>query len=336
LNLTRRLNEIQIQEAGARSEWEIVDRAAAPSAPTNASGMARYLAAFFAGIAAAILLVFVNQSLRAPLRGIPNHEILPGLSTLSPLPRLSGKSFRLKTKLTAVEEDASRLLVTEQPHYEKVMNAVYSSVFRIMEASQKGTPPVIVVTSPGDGEGKSVVAANLAVGFAATGLRTLLIDGHFQRPQIQNIFKLPFSAGMASLLAGLADTKSVAYPSRFSGLAIVPRGTAPLGPAQATLTPLAKALERLKKNQDVVVIDAGSINGDSTTMLWSSLATDIIMVARHGISLHGPFLEALPRMKASPHSRVWAILNDKPMGQRQDLVTRIQRSVRKGSAATIN
>ncbi len=336
LNLTKRLHEIQIQEAGARSEWEIVDRAVPPGAASNASSLMRFLVPALSGVLAAILLIFVNQSLRSPLRAVPAPESHTRLLTLASMPRLRGRSFKLKTALTAVGEDASRLLVTEQPHYEAVMNAVYASVFRLAEAGVKsGAAPVIVITSPSAGDGKSVVAANLAVGFAATGLRTTLVDGHFQKPQIQNIFKVPFSTGLASLINGVSDSKSISYGSRFPGLSIVPRGTAFLAPSQITLAAQAKALERIRKGQDVVIIDAGSIKGDSSAMLWASLATDIIIVVRHGISLHASFKEALPRVMDFNNARVWGMLNDKPVQERLDFLGGIQRSVRKGSAVSM-
>jgi Mrp family chromosome partitioning ATPase len=55
---------------------------------------------------------------------------------------------------------------------------------------------VIVVTSPGCGEGKTTVASNLGASFAATGRRVLLVDSDMRRPRLHDIFEVPLSPGV--------------------------------------------------------------------------------------------------------------------------------------------
>ena len=56
------------------------------------------------------------------------------------------------------------------------------------------------MTSTGPGEGKTVVAANLAIGLALTGQRVLLVDGDMRRPRIHDLFNLPLQPGLSDLL----------------------------------------------------------------------------------------------------------------------------------------
>ena len=60
----------------------------------------------------------------------------------------------------------------------------------------------LVVTSTGPGEGKSVVAANLAIGLAQAGQRVILIDGDMRRPRVHEMFSQKLEPGLSNLLVG--------------------------------------------------------------------------------------------------------------------------------------
>src|SRR5204862_4559494 len=99
---------------------------------------------------------------------------------------------------------------------------------RIVHADQ-GTPvKVIMITSPGSGEGKSVTAANLALTMAREYQRpTCLVDANFRTPKLQQMFGLDAVAkgpGLIDVLAGRATLDQALTFVEPSGITVLPAG----------------------------------------------------------------------------------------------------------------
>ncbi|MGH8687879.1 MAG: polysaccharide biosynthesis tyrosine autokinase [Burkholderiales bacterium] len=115
----------------------------------------------------------------------------------------------------------------------------------------------LVVASPGPGEGRSYVAANLAVAFAQLGERTLLIDADLRSPRQQRIFGVPDRPGLAEVLAGGAGRRAETALPEFGSLALLTAGAPPPNPQELLLGPaLAGLLEELAAEFDVLIFDS--------------------------------------------------------------------------------
>ena len=86
--------------------------------------------------------------------------------------------------------------------------------------------------APSAREGRSFVAANLAVVFSQLGQRTLLIDADFRAPRQQSIFNIPDRFGLSSALSGRADLSAAAPVSGLAGLSVMPAGPVPPNPLE--------------------------------------------------------------------------------------------------------
>src|SRR5207245_8707716 len=83
----------------------------------------------------------------------------------------------------------------------------------------------ILVTSPSPAEGKSTVAAHLAIAHAEQGKKTLLIDGDLRRPSVHRKFGFSVNAGLSSVLLGEVKWLQVLYkPENLPHLDILPAG----------------------------------------------------------------------------------------------------------------
>ncbi len=137
--------------------------------------------------------------------------------------------------------------------YRGVRTALYFS-------TQGAGHQVIQVTSPNVSDGKSTLAANLAVSIAQSGKRTLLIDADFRKPRVHKIFNVPAQVGMASVMAGQCDLGSAAQQTAIPNLSVMPCGPRPVNPAELLTSPKFKdLLEELRHQYDFVIVDTPPI-----------------------------------------------------------------------------
>jgi capsular exopolysaccharide synthesis family protein len=115
---------------------------------------------------------------------------------------------------------------------------------------------IFQVTSPDMGDGKSTLAANVAISIAQAGKSVLLIDADFRRPCIHKLFSITAERGLASVIAGEAELDDVIVPSGVPGLSVLPCGPHPPNPAELLTIPRFKELlDYLRERYDLVLLD---------------------------------------------------------------------------------
>lgn len=117
-------------------------------------------------------------------------------------------------------------------------------------------PRRLAIVSPGAAEGRSYLAANLAVAFAQLGERTLLVDADLRAPRQDRIFGIGDASGLAALLAGRAGREALVPLPDFGALALLPAGPPPHNPQELLSRPaLGALLQELRADFDVVLFD---------------------------------------------------------------------------------
>jgi protein-tyrosine kinase len=119
----------------------------------------------------------------------------------------------------------------------------------------------LAITSPNAREGRSFVAANLAVVFSQLGMRTLLIDADFRAPRQQAIFNISDRFGLSSALSGRSDLTAAAPVAGLAGLAVLPAGPLPPNPLELlSRAGFAALLSKAQSEYDLVLIDTPPVN----------------------------------------------------------------------------
>ncbi|HLX86818.1 MAG TPA: CpsD/CapB family tyrosine-protein kinase [Terriglobales bacterium] len=144
----------------------------------------------------------------------------------------------------------------------------------------------IVITSSIPEEGKSMIAANLALNQARSKvLSTVLVDGDLRRPELAKRFgfrrDLP---GLSEVLRGERELADVVYKLEGTGLRFIPAGVTPENPIELMQSSrLTQLLEQLETFFDWVIIDTPPIRPLADTPLWMKLADGVLLVAREGV-----------------------------------------------------
>jgi capsular exopolysaccharide synthesis family protein len=123
--------------------------------------------------------------------------------------------------------------------------------------STKGTDrKVIQITSPNTGDGKSTVAANLAIAIAQSGKRVVLVDGDMRRPRVHSLFGIPREVGLSSVIAGTATVSQALVDSGVERLSLVTSGPCPDNPAELLTQPrFETVLDELRQQFDFIIVD---------------------------------------------------------------------------------
>jgi protein-tyrosine kinase len=139
----------------------------------------------------------------------------------------------------------------------------------------------LVVASPETGEGRSYVAANLAVVFSQLGARTLLVDADMRKPRQHQIFGLPETHGLSTVLSGRADHKATFPIPGMNRLTVLPAGPLPPNPQELLSRPVfAQFMRDMQAVYDVVIIDTPPSKKYADAQSVAFRAGDALVVAR--------------------------------------------------------
>jgi capsular exopolysaccharide synthesis family protein len=208
-------------------------------------------------------------------------ELPPSAKPKSPE---AGSFESAKVLLPALAADARLVCLTDQGGLAAEKFRVLGLKLRHMRERQKIKR--IVITSSIPEEGKSLIAANLALNQSRSKiLNTVLIDGDLRRPELARRFGFNRSLpGLSEVLRGERQLSEVVYKLEGSGLRFVPAGVTPQNPIEVMqagrLQPL---LEQLETFFDWIIIDTPPVLPLADTPLWMKLADGVLLVAREGV-----------------------------------------------------
>ncbi len=144
-----------------------------------------------------------------------------------------------------------------------------------------------LITSTLPSEGKTTLAVNLALSFAAAGEKTVIIDADLRKPRLHEVFDLKHRVngnGMSSFLAGVTDELKM-YNNRTKNLGIIPSGPVPPNPAELLASERFKILlSRLTDRYDRIILDGPPHIGFADTLILSKCVGGIVLVSSIGES----------------------------------------------------
>lgn len=143
---------------------------------------------------------------------------------------------------------------------------------------------VLLVTSAGAEEGKTTVAANVAVAAARFGLHVILVDGDLRGAKVAGLFGHKASPGLSDLALFGGDPEEALIHVGPAGLALLPAGSPAPNPAELLASAgTRRVLDALAAKADLVVIDTGPVGVVADTLeLMRSADAPVLFVVRRG------------------------------------------------------
>lgn len=297
VDLQERAMTARLSERNALPEVSILDTAVAPRLPSSDTTLGIILVAIAAsvglGLALALLLDRTDKRFRYPDQA--TSEL--GLDIVGAIP-----SYKNPKNAAARLEEASQLIES------------FRTIALSVRAAFDGLGPVqLAITSPGPGDGKSFVSANLASALADSGYRTIIIDGDVRRGALHDIFApCDQTPGLIDYLAGEATLTDVVRPTQqHVNLSILPAGTRRRhGPELLASERMTQLVRELRTQFDAIIVDTAPLGAGIDPFAVGTATGSMVIVLRAGETdrkLAQAKLTVLDRM---PIRLIGAILND--------------------------
>ncbi len=271
-SLLERAKEIESMAGVSASNIQIVDRASLPILPDKPNVKLNLLLAVVIGLLGGIGCAFLSEYFADT---ITNPE---EISDRFRIPIL-GIIPQVKPDSDGVENTFLRH--PRAPFSE----AIRSSRVSIQLSGADTRSKSFLVTSGLPNEGKTTVAVNLALSFAAAGERVILIDVDFRKPSLQKIFSLSKSVngqGLSGFLAAMTD-KVCAYNRYHKNLSIVACGPVPPNPVELLASKrFQHLLKNLSSRYDRVILDAPPFIGFADVLVLSKRVGGVVLVSSIG------------------------------------------------------
>ena len=264
----------------------------------------------YAGMGLASLLFFVPFGLAGAweflLRRVSNTQQLEqsaNLAVIGEVARLPVRSRFARNRSTSVDRGMTV--------FEESIDGLRT---HLMLSEELMGMTVLAVTSAAEHEGKTSVAAQLAIKMAlASGKRTLVIDGDMRSPDIHNIFDIPLEPGLAEILAGDCSLEDAIVRDDKNHTDVIPAGRLRTSPHRLLGNgALHSFMKEVRSMYDHIIIDTPPILAASEALVLAREADRSLMCAMTNTSRIDQIKKAHERLVDAGGKPIGVVLNGVP------------------------
>lgn len=300
-SLTEKVGEIEAPLSGATSpvKLSIVQPGSVAIKPDSPKPLLNYALGLFIGLVLSIGLSVMIESLDTRIRSAKDIDGM-GSDTL-----LGGVTYDpsfVRNPLVVNSHPKSR----KAESYRQLRTNI-----QFVEAAQGKKSIVLSSAVPGDG--KTTTIANLALAFADTGKRVIVIDGDFRKPKLHKTFGIEGGVGLTNHLIGQAALEDVIQTWGTTGLSVLPAGKVPPNPSELLGSEAMLALlHRLEGSFDVVLIDTAPLLPVTDAAILSRITGGVVMVVSVGKTTKPQLRAAIGHLAAVDGKLLGFVMNRIP------------------------
>ena len=268
--LLNQLASLDLKQSGQEVRVAVTQEPVVVARPVSPRLSYVVLASLLGGFAVGLVLVHLLEALDDRFRSFEEMQSRLGVAVLSMVQHMKSSET---TGLDALAMHAAP-------------SSVESEAFRTLRTALALTHPdarQIVISSPEPGDGKTTILANLAVAYAHSDKKTLLVDADMRRPGLTSLMNMRGTTGLSEVLRSEGDVARSAaahiQPSGMKGLDILPCGPRPTNPAELLGSPrFSQFLAWAETVYDQILVDSPPAVATSDTALIGRLVDGVILV----------------------------------------------------------
>ena len=271
--LLQKHEEARIAKASTISNINIVDPAIVPDKPVKPQKGKNLLLGLLVGLMVGAGAAFFTDYLDDTIKDEEEAKRALAWPLLAMIPAIEG---------TAKGSGPADLVVQTNPKSSST-EAFRGLRTAIHFSSLKRDCKVVMITSSFPGEGKTTIAANLALTFAQSGNRVLLVDCDLRRPALHKIFEHSRNPGVTEVLAGDVPLAKALHATGIDNIALLTAGTIPPNPAELLSSDsMRDLLARLRASYDIIILDAPPVIPVTDAPLLTALTDLVVVVIESG------------------------------------------------------
>ncbi len=311
--VTNRMKETDLTGAIRFNNVRILDAARVPSAPYSPNRGMNLLMGLLAGLLLGILFAILIDILDATVKS--QHDVeqvikepFLGLLPIIPVEGMPGKGASRAEILAYLRKRDRYVIENPRSSISEFMKFIRTN---LMFMSPDNPQKVLMLTSPGPQEGKSTCSIYLSSAMAASGSRTLLIDGDMRRPRLHHSFHLENEVGLSSLIVGQANLDEAVQSSGTENLDIMTCGPIPPNPAELLHSKaFPKLVQEMAQRYDRVVFDAPPVGVVADPMILGVMVDACILVFRAHRTTKAAAKRAYRQLRDAKVNIVGSLLNN--------------------------
>jgi capsular exopolysaccharide synthesis family protein len=291
--LQTRLKEAELKAALEPGDVHVIDAAPVPSLPFAPRPLRNLVIAVFMGVVLGVGAALTVEALDTKVRSQEDvQQVTGGLPVFGTIPQMqladTGTNGRKKLPFRVEIPSHERLITRLDPH------SPASEAYRMLRtnvsfAGLGNKARVLLVTSAMPGDGKSTSSSNLAVTLAQQGIRTLLVDADLRKGVLHQVFGVSQDPGLAHVLVGTVRLSEAVRQVSASEIGVpldfLPSGIFPPNPSELVGSDrMREVLAEMRKEYEMVVIDAPPLNLVTDAVLLSALSDATLLVARADVT----------------------------------------------------
>ncbi|MCS7151863.1 MAG: polysaccharide biosynthesis tyrosine autokinase [Endomicrobia bacterium] len=331
--LAKRYKEAQISEADRVQTAFIVTPATVPSRPIRPNYISNLTLGTFIGVILGLIFAFIVEHLDTSIATIEEVETFLELRVIGVIPHIEEKIQKRKFVLIPVvksniEDIKNKLVIyhsVKSPYVESYHTLRTNIKFTQEHVETRG---IVLFTSSGIAEGKTLTSVNFALAAAIAGVKTLFVELDLRRPSVHRWFginRVPgfvdYVSGRKSLdevlhtttdflLGGLDVERIVATPG-LENFTFLSCGNIPPNPVDVlSSSNTVEALFELKEKYELVVLDTPPVLLFADALILSKYATYVVLVYRVGRIARGALKRAKDMLSSIKANVVGVVLND--------------------------
>jgi len=285
--LTRKISEADINAGFQNNNIRIADLARPSPNPVFPDRKLNLMLALLFSSLLAIGAVFLQDALDTTLRDPNEASRFLGTDVIGTMP-IDG----LAAKLPKIAVASSPVATMTKSTQNGKRNGYYSSTSDFDEAVRtlrntillsdfEGRLQSLVLTSAAPSEGKTTIAAHLAIANADRGKKTLLVDGDLRRPSLHTKFGLNPHMGFSDVLTGEQLWQDVVVPIEGRpNLSLLPSGPGSHRAADLIGPRLSHLLDEFAKEFDLVILDSPPLLGFAECLQMATAADGVLIISR--------------------------------------------------------
>jgi succinoglycan biosynthesis transport protein ExoP len=262
---------------------QVVERAEVPTTPSQPNVPGSLTLALLLGLATGAGVAFLCEYFDSSVKSREEVEGLLQLPALATVPNFSlARRSNRAIAGNGIHTNGRRgdLVVLHEPRSPAA--EAFRSLRTAVLFSAAGAPPkVILVTSAGASEGKTVSALNLATSLGQANARVLLLDADLRRPGCHHLLGLSNECGVSNFLAGQVELASIVHALDSPPVAFVSAGPAPPNPAELVGSArMREELERLRDSYDFIIIDSPPVLPVTDAVVLAREVDGVLLVVK--------------------------------------------------------